>query len=106
MNDIGAGMCGHFENDSTSTLRTTRFCFESESIFQPADTPDESLFDFFVEFLSTKKRAGPFAYLLRGARSFLRLASPRGAELTVFWLALGMLTWVAVVAGVNSTPPT
>jgi hypothetical protein len=31
------GVCGHFENDSISALRTTRFRFENDSISHPPE---------------------------------------------------------------------
>jgi len=43
-------MCGHFENDSISALRTTRFRFENDSIFDLVETIGEFLLDFFVRF--------------------------------------------------------
>jgi hypothetical protein len=43
-------VCGHFENDSISALRTTRFRFENDSISHPADIPNEFRLDFFATF--------------------------------------------------------
>jgi hypothetical protein len=43
-------LCGHFENDSISALRTTRFRFENDSIFDLFETIGEFLLDFFVRF--------------------------------------------------------
>jgi hypothetical protein len=43
-------LCGHFENDSISALRTTRFRFDNDSISHPSDTPNEFRLDFFADF--------------------------------------------------------
>jgi hypothetical protein len=43
-------VCGHFENDSISALRTTRFRFENDSISDPSDTTNEFRPDFFGYF--------------------------------------------------------
>jgi hypothetical protein len=43
-------LCGHFENDSISALRTTRFRFENDSISDPTDTTGEFDLDFFGRF--------------------------------------------------------
>jgi hypothetical protein len=43
-------MCGHFENDSISALRTTRFRFENDLILDLFETIGEFLLDFFVRF--------------------------------------------------------
>jgi hypothetical protein len=43
-------VCGHFENDSISALRTTRFRFENDSISYLAESIGEFLPDFFVRF--------------------------------------------------------
>jgi hypothetical protein len=51
-------VCGHFENDSISTLRTTRSRFENDSISHPADTPHEFRLDFFAEFSAQKSQGG------------------------------------------------
>jgi hypothetical protein len=44
-----ARVCGHFENDSISALRTTRFRFENDSISHPDDITDE-----FLDFMERK----------------------------------------------------
>jgi hypothetical protein len=51
-------LCGHFENDSISALRTTRFRFENDSFLHPTDITDEFRLDFFRLFLSAKKPRG------------------------------------------------
>jgi hypothetical protein len=43
-------VCGHFENDSISALRTTRFRFENDSISHPTVTANEFRLDFFADF--------------------------------------------------------
>ena len=43
-------LCGHFENDSISALRTTRFRFENDSISHLVDTANEFRLDFFADF--------------------------------------------------------
>jgi hypothetical protein len=53
-------LCGHFENDSISPLRTTRFRFKNDSIPDPADRTDEFRPDFFAHFLARKNRGGSF----------------------------------------------
>jgi hypothetical protein len=47
---IEISVCGHFENDSISALRTTRFRFENDSISYLAESIGEFLPDFFVRF--------------------------------------------------------
>ena len=51
-------VCGHFENDSISPLRTIRFRFENDSIFQLTDKHNEFILEFFGDFLSGKNRGG------------------------------------------------
>jgi hypothetical protein len=43
-------VCGHFENDSISGLRTTRFRFENDSISELAEITNEFCLDFFADF--------------------------------------------------------
>jgi hypothetical protein len=43
-------MCGHFENDSISALRTTRFRFENDSISHPPDATTKFPLDFSADF--------------------------------------------------------
>ena len=51
---------GHFENDSISALRTTRFRFENDSIAHLPDKANEFRLDFFVDFWVQKNRGGSF----------------------------------------------
>jgi hypothetical protein len=82
------------------TLKTTRFPLQERlDFFLKAIRFSNSLTRltnfrsiFSSIFECEKTEGGPFAYLQQEARSFLRLASPRGVELKVSWLALRMLT--------------
>ena len=77
-----ARVCGHFENDSISALRTTRFRFENDSISDLPEKTYEFRLDFFADSGVRKMREGQFSVLL----SPLRLACPASrltkAELT------------------------
>jgi hypothetical protein len=64
-------LCGHFENDLISALRTTRFRFENDSISDLPETPVKFLLDFFRRICDPKKVRGVFS------RRGLSAASPR-----------------------------
>jgi len=65
-------LCGHFENDSISPLRTTRFLFENDSISHPAETSRRFRLDFFAKFLARKSQGGQIGHFHSRTPAFHR----------------------------------
>jgi len=97
-------VCGHFENDPISTLRTTRSRFENDSISHPADTPHEFRLDFFAEFSAQKKSGGSKQLFTPSTRQPLLDVVPR-QHLLVQLPAFALRDDVAGVAQIERVGP-